>query len=107
MQLEVIAERDDLVIHRMVLDPGEATFWHTDACERCSVIVRGSRLAIEFQGDGQVVEFGVTAGTTGWDEPEQRVHRAINRGRDVYEEVVTFYRSSREVEPQPRSDLHA
>jgi len=41
MKSEVITKRDDLMIRRLVLGPGEAMPWHTDACHRFSVIVRG------------------------------------------------------------------
>ena len=32
------------------------------------------------------------------------IHRAINRGDRMYEEVVTFYRDSAATDPQPRFD---
>ena len=44
MRSETITQRDDLVIRRLVLEPGEAMPWHVDACRRFSVIVRGERL---------------------------------------------------------------
>jgi hypothetical protein len=101
MRVELITNRNELVIRRLVLDPGEAMFWHKDNCHRFSVVVRGSRLAIEYKDSGEIVEFEVFPGMTGWDAPEQRAHRAINRGSDTYEEVVTFYRSSSDLDPQP------
>ncbi|MBE7381027.1 MAG: GNAT family N-acetyltransferase [Leptolyngbya sp. SIO1E4] len=39
----------------------------------------------------------------GWDTPEARVHRAINTGQATYEEVVTFYRSGPDIDPQPQA----
>jgi hypothetical protein len=104
MKVELITERDNLVIRRMELDPGEAMFWHTDTCHRFSVVVRGSRLAIEYRDSGEVVEFDVPTGAADWDEPQSRTHRAINRGSETYEEIVTFYRTSPDIEPQPRLD---
>ncbi len=104
MNTEVITESDNLVIRRLVLGPGEKMYWHTDVCRRFSVVVRGSRLAIEYLDDQKMEEFDVHAGMADWDEPDPKVHRAINRGDDVYEEVVTFYRASRNVEPQPRAE---
>ena len=101
MDVELIDERATLVIRRLRLQPGEAMFWHTDACERFTVVVRGSRLCIEFR-DGERVDVDVYPGLADWDAPESRPHRAINTGDDVYEEVVTFYRTGAEVEPQPR-----
>lgn len=102
MRVETITELDDLVIRRMELAPGEAMFWHKDSCRRFSVVVQGARLAIEYQDNGEVVEFDVSTGTAEWDDPQPRVHRAINRSQNTYEEVVTFFRSSADVEPQPR-----
>ncbi len=101
MKLETITESDELVIRRMVLDPGEAMYWHTDSCRRFSVVVQGSRLAIEYRDNSEILEFDVHPGMADWDEPDCRMHRAINRGADPYEEVVTFYRRSADVDPQP------
>ncbi|MCZ6868003.1 MAG: hypothetical protein O7G84_00705, partial [Gammaproteobacteria bacterium] len=41
MNEEVIDRRDDLVIRRGILEPGETTAWHTDPCHRFAT--RGSR----------------------------------------------------------------
>ena len=103
MQIEKISEREDLVIRRMTLEPGEAMFWHTDACHRFSVVVRGSRLAIEYRDATGRRELKVYPGMADWDAPEARVHRAINLGPETYEEIVTFYRTGPDIEPQPRS----
>ena len=91
MQVEVITERDDLVIRRLALEPGEATPWHTDACHRFSVVVRGEQLHIEFRDAGGPVEVAVHPGMADWDEPDARIHRGVNTGATPYEEVVTFY----------------
>jgi mannose-6-phosphate isomerase-like protein (cupin superfamily) len=103
MRVDIITERDELVIRRMVLEPGEAMFWHTDACRRFSVVVRGDRLTIEYQDNGQTEEVTVSPGMADWDQPQGRVHRAINTGIETFEEVVTFYREDAEQEPQPRA----
>jgi hypothetical protein len=94
MRLELITKRNDLVIRRMVLDPGEPMFWHRYACHRFTVVVRGSRLTIEYRDIKKTLEFEVHAGMADWDEPEQQIHRAVNTGNEPNEEVVTFYRSS-------------
>jgi len=100
MKIETITDKADLVIRRLILEPGEATPRHTDTCHRFTVVVRGSRLAIEFLDSGRVVEFDVNAGLAGWDLPEQQTHRAVNRSSDVYEEVVTFFREDASIDPQ-------
>ena len=101
MRSEVLTQRDDLVIRRQILEPGDAMPWHTDVCHRFSVVVRGDGLTIEFRDTGERVEVPVHAGLTGWDAPESRVHRGINTGSTTYEEVVTFFRDTPGLEPQP------
>jgi oxalate decarboxylase/phosphoglucose isomerase-like protein (cupin superfamily) len=101
MKSELLTERDDLVIRRHILEPGEAMPWHTDACHRFSVLVRGNGLTIEFRDTGEFVDVAVYPGLTGWDAPESRVHRGINTGSMTYEEVVMFFRDSPQLEPQP------
>ena len=102
MELETITDTPDLLIRRMTLAAGEAMYWHSDACRRFTVVVRGTRLGIEYR-DGECVEFAVAPGEVGWDEPEARVHRAVNLGDEPYEEVVTFYRDAPNQVPQPRA----
>lgn len=103
MKVESISIKDDLVIRRMILAPGEATPWHTDLCDRLSVIVSGSQITIEYQASEETQVFPVHPGIAGWDAPDARVHRAINTGHETYEEVVTFYRNSPNIEPQPQA----
>jgi len=104
----LLTERADLVIRQLTLEPGESTPWHTDTCERFTVVVRGESLQIEFANHAEdasehqtPIEVTVAPGDTGWDAPEPRVHRATNTGTGVYEEVVTFYRRSANIDPQP------
>jgi hypothetical protein len=101
MRTEVITRRDDLLIRRQVLEPGEASPWHIDVCRRFTVVVRGQRLDIEFGGDGERVSVEVAPGLADWDEPDSRVHRAINSGETVFEEVVVFFLEPPGVDPQP------
>jgi len=101
MQTEVITRRDDLLIRRLVLEPGEAMPWHTDACHRFSVIVRGQQLSIEFRETGEQMTVAVHPGMVDWDAPDTRVHRAVNTGATPYEEVVTFLLGASGIDPQP------
>ena len=103
MEYEQITDRPDLVIRRLVLAPGEATPWHTDVCHRFSVVVSGDRLTIEFSDGSAPIDVEVAPGLADWDGPTDVVHRAVNRGPGRYEEVVTFYRDSADIEPQPVS----
>jgi hypothetical protein len=101
MRVDVLTDRDDLLIRRLLLEPGDAMPWHTDVCRRFSVVVRGDGLTIEFRESGERVAVDVHPGLAGWDEPDPRVHRGVNTGSVPYEEVVTFYRDAPGVEPQP------
>ena len=101
MRMETITKREDLVIRRLVLEPGEAMPWHTDSCHRFSVVVRGDELRIEFRDTGEQVSVAVHPGMADWDKPDARVHRGVNAGSTPYEEVVTFFLDSPGTDPQP------
>jgi hypothetical protein len=104
MRSETISQRDRVLIRRLVLEPGEAGFWHIDCCHRFSVVVTGSRLTIEFRDTAETVSIDVHPGLAEWDAPEPRIHRAVNRGSSVYEEVVIFALQAADQEPQPRQE---
>jgi hypothetical protein len=101
MRSEFITVRDDLVIRRSILEPGEATPWHVDPCHRFSVVVCGDSLTLEFRDDATTLDVDVWPGQAGWDAPEPRVHRAVNTGSQPFEEVVTFYLAAPGADPQP------
>ena len=103
MKSETITQRDDLVIRRHILEPGEALPWHTDLCHRFTVVVTGEALSIEYRESGEIETFPVSAGMTGWDAPEPRVHRGINTGTIPYEEVIIFFTETPGMEPQPET----
>ncbi len=111
MRIEVITERDDLVIRRAVLAPGEATPWHVDPCHRFTVVVRGDGLRLEYRGTNgksdEPVDLEIHPGLADWEEPTDRVHRAINTGSSTYEEVVTFFLESPGSDPQPEASTEA
>jgi hypothetical protein len=98
---EVITDRPDLLIRRMILQPGEATPWHVDRCHRFTVVVQGDRLTIEYRDSSNTVDVAVEPGMADWDQPEDAVHRAVNSGEMPFEEVVTFYRTAPGEDPQP------
>jgi hypothetical protein len=101
MRTEVITERDDLVIRRLVLEPGEAMPWRTDACHRFSVVVRGELLRLEFRDTGEQIPVNVRPGMAECDKPSLRAHRVVNAGASPYEEVVIFFREAPSTDPQP------
>ncbi|MFO7178375.1 MAG: hypothetical protein DIU78_006725 [Pseudomonadota bacterium] len=101
MLREILTDRSDVLVRRVVLEPGEAMPWHTDPCRRFTVVVRGERIAIEFRDSGERITVPVHPGLADWDEPDPRVHRAVNDGTVPYEEVVLFFRDPPGCDPQP------
>jgi hypothetical protein len=101
MLVDVVLRRPDLVIRRLVLEPGEATPWHIDPCRRFSIVTQGRGLDIEYRDTGEREAIHFHPGLTGWDEPSAQVHRAINTGEVDYEEVVVFLVDPAGIEYQP------
>ena len=104
MRQELLYEKRGVLVRRTILEPGESSPWHTDACNRMTVILSGDRLGIEFRDNNGVHECDVQAGEVEWDEPTLIVHRAINVGRQRYEEVVTFFLAEPGQDPQPEAE---
>ena len=103
MKSETITERNDLIIRRHILEPGEALPWHTDLCPRFTVVVTGESLRIEYRDSDVAETFPVHPGLADWDVAEARVHRAVNAGLVPYEEVIIFFLDKPGMEPQPEA----
>jgi hypothetical protein len=101
MEKEILYRRKTILVWRARLEPGESSGWHVDACERVTVVVSGDRLAIEYRDASEAEEFTVSAGQVGFDPPSGRAHRAVNVGRQRYDEVVTFFLDHEGQDPQP------
>jgi hypothetical protein len=67
------------------------------------VIVTGETLAIEFRDGGQTEHIEVTAGEADWSEPSDRPHRAVNIGRQAYEEITVYF-DRHDAVPQPTAE---
>jgi hypothetical protein len=104
MKTEIVSQRKDILIRRHILEPGEALPWHTDLCHRFSVVIRGAALRIEYRDSGAVETIAVYPGMADWDEPQAKVHRGLNSGEVPYEEVVIFFLSAPDMEPQPAAE---
>ncbi|HEV2247826.1 MAG TPA: cupin domain-containing protein [Terriglobia bacterium] len=100
-QQKVLFHRENYLVRRQRLQPGEATPWHRDPCPRVTVVLSGDLLSIEFRDSDEVLSCKVTPGDVDWSEPSDRVHRAVNTGKEVFEEVVTFFLGSPDADPQP------
>jgi quercetin dioxygenase-like cupin family protein len=98
---EVLHHRGNYLVRRQRLAPGEATPWHHDPYHRVTVVISGDLLSIEFRDGGEAVPWKMTVGEVDWVEPSDRIHRAVNVGKVMFEEVVTFFLDRPEAEPQP------
>ena len=97
------SQRNDILIRRHILEPGEALQWHTDLCQRVVVTIRGDLLRTEYRDSGETETVAAQPGTTHWSEPQPRVHRVVNVGNAPYEKVVVFFLSEPEMEPEPEA----
>ncbi len=110
MKVELITRRDELLIRRLVLEPGEGTPWHTDSCYRFSAVVRGEQLRIEFHETGEEVDVATYPGLADWGtESDACVYRGVNAGAAPYDEIVMFFlrdlRGNPQLEPANASAI--
>jgi hypothetical protein len=101
LKTEIVSQRKEIRIRRHILQPGEALPWHTDRCQRFSVVIRGDALRIEYRDADEVETIAVCPGMAEWDQPQARVHRGLNSGQLPFEEVVIFFLGEPNIEPQP------
>ena len=104
MDQQVLHHRGNYLVRRQRLAPGEASPWHRDPFHRVTVVLSGDQLQIEFRDGQEPLRWQVTAGEVDWSEPSDRVHRAVNVGKVVFEEVVTFFLDRPDAAPQPEVD---
>lgn len=88
MRQEILTAGRGFRVVRQLLRPGEATPWHVDSAPRFTIVLSGEGLRIEFADGSGALEVATSPGTSGWDEPELRRHRAVNIGAGDYDEVV-------------------
>jgi quercetin dioxygenase-like cupin family protein len=100
-QSEVLHHRGNYLVRRQRLAPGEATPWHHDPFHRVTVVLSGDHLSIEFRDGAEAAPWNITVGEVDWSEPTDRVHRAVNVGKEVFEEIVTFFLDRPDAVPQP------
>jgi quercetin dioxygenase-like cupin family protein len=98
---ETLHNRGTTAVRRLFLAPGEATRWHQDPFHRVSVVLKGDVLAIEFHDGRPKEHVKVIPGQVDWDEPSDRIHRAVNVGDVPYEEITVFFLAHPDDIPQP------
>jgi len=59
----------------------------------------------EYRDGGEPQRVGIIAGQADWDEPTNRVHRAINVGTQSYEEIAVLFVDHPDAEAQPKTLL--
>jgi hypothetical protein len=91
---EMLFQRSTIQVRRLRLAPGEALLWHRDPFSRIATIVFGDLLSIDFRDGGEELRGEISPGMVEWEEPSQRLHRAINIGRAAYEQVTIFFLDS-------------
>lgn len=101
---EVLHHHGNYLVRRQRLGPGEATPWHRDPFQRVTVVLSGDLLNIEFRDGGETQQCNISVGEVDWSEPSDRVHRAVNVGKEMFEEVVTFIFDRPDAMPQPEAD---
>jgi len=101
---QVLHHRGNYLVRRQRLAPGEATPWHRDPFHRVTVVLSGDLLKIEFRDGSETQPWKVTVGEVDWAEPSSRVHRAVNVGKEIFEEVVTFFLDRPDAVPQPEDN---
>ncbi len=100
----ILHRRGTTLVRRLILAPGEATLGHRDPFQRVSVMISGDALAIEYRDGGQGGRFEITMGQTDWDEPTDSVHRALNVGKQAYEEIAIFFLERPDAAPEPEAE---
>jgi len=63
--------------------------------------MRGDLLAIEYRDGAPSQRVEVVPGQVEWEQPGVRVHRAVNVGRQPYEQITIFLLDRRDAVPQP------
>jgi hypothetical protein len=88
------------MVRRLRLAPGEVMPWHRDPFQRVAVVLGGDLLSIEFR-DGGSQRVDITPGQVEREEPSARIHRALNVGKQAYEQVTVFLLDRPDAVPQP------
>ena len=101
----ILHQRGTTLVRRLRLAPGESTPWHRDPYHRVTVVLTGEALAIEFRDGTPAHRVEFAPGQVDWDEPSERIHRAVNAGRQAYEEITVFFLDSPDSVPQPGDGL--
>lgn len=87
---DLLAHRGTVMVRRLRLAPGETMPWHRDRFHHVAIVLNGDVLSIEYRDGGPSSRIEITPGQVEWEEPTSRVHRAVNVGQKMYEQVTVF-----------------
>jgi quercetin dioxygenase-like cupin family protein len=85
---EILFHHRTTMVRRLRLAPGEAMPWHRDPFHRVAVVLGGDLLSIEYRDGGENQRIEITPGEVDCEEPTERVHRAVNVGKQPYEVII-------------------
>jgi quercetin dioxygenase-like cupin family protein len=101
---EIVFHRGTTMVRRLRLAPGEAMAWHRDPFQRVAVVLKGDLLSIEYRDGGGSLRVDVAPGQVDWEETSARVHRAVNVGKQPYEQVTIFLLDRPDAVAQPTEE---
>jgi len=101
---EVLYQHGTIMVRRLRLAPGEAMPWHRDPFHRVAVVLGGDLLSIEYRDGAESQRVEIAAGQVDWEEPSARVHRAVNVGKQPYEQVTVFLLDRADAVAQPTEE---
>jgi len=101
---EVLFHHETTMVGRLRLAPGEAMPWHRDPFHRVAVVLSGHVLSIEYRDGGESQRVELTSAQIDGEEPSTRVHRAVNIGKQPYEQVTVFLLDRPDAVAQPSED---
>jgi hypothetical protein len=101
---EILFQHGTTMVRRLRVVPGEAMQWHRDPFHRVAVVLSGDVLSIEYRDGGESQRVEITPGQVDWEEPSARVHRAVNVGKQPYEQVTIFLLDRLDAVAQPNEE---
>lgn len=101
---EALFQRGTAFVRRLRVAPGEGTPWHRDPFHRVTVVLRGDALAVEYRDGSEGHRVEITPGQVDWAEPTGRIHRGVNVGQQLYEEITVFFLDRPDAVPQPNEE---
>ena len=72
--------------------------------QRIAVVLSGDVLSVEYHHGGESQRIEIVPGQVEWEEPTDRVHRAVNVGEQNYEQVTVFLLDRPGAVPQPTEE---